>query len=173
VKPHRTRLKSKWFYAAIVIYGLLHVNLWLWQFRIIQRSPTSAIYIGNAIQSVAFWIIILAVLSLKKFRPVLTGLSLLFVFSLLLQFFSYIYWSYGTTTNFNTPLTHLDSLYFALGTLTTAGTGNIVAISETARRLQTLQMVLDLGLVLFAVSLVVARYFAHFVDGRVTTSEKA
>lgn len=40
--------------------------------------------------------------------------------------------------------------------LTTAGTGNIVAKSEVARAIQIAQMILDLILVVFAVTLVLA-----------------
>ena len=93
-----------------------------------------------------------------RFRPGLTALLLAYILSLLLQFFSYAYWSYGTTRNFSASLSHLDSFYFALGTLTTAGTGNIAATSETARGLQTLQMGLDVVIVGFALALVLARY---------------
>jgi voltage-gated potassium channel len=72
--------------------------------------------------------------------------------------FSAIYWSYGTARNFGMPLTHLDAVYFTIGTLSTAGTGNIVATSELARALQSLQMLLDLGFLLIAVTLVIMRF---------------
>jgi bacteriorhodopsin len=63
---------------------------------------------------------------------------------------------YGTTSNFSVQLSHLDAIYFSVGTLTTAGTGNIVATSEIARGIQTIQMILDLILVVFAVTLVLS-----------------
>ncbi|MBO0808091.1 MAG: two pore domain potassium channel family protein [Actinobacteria bacterium] len=66
----------------------------------------------------------------------------------------------GTTRNFTIRLSHLDSFYFALGTLSTAGTGNISAISETTRRLQAAQMGVDLILIGFVVTLFLARYSA-------------
>lgn len=77
-------------------------------------------------------------------------------FSALIVTFSSLYWAYGTTGNFTERLTRLDAIYFTVGTLTTAGTGNISAISRIARGLQTLQMVLDIGFIVAAVSLVVA-----------------
>jgi hypothetical protein len=40
--------------------------------------------------------------------------------------------------------------------LSTAGTGNISAVSQVARGLQTLQMILGIGFAVFAVSLAVA-----------------
>ena len=66
--------------------------------------------------------------------------------------FSVIYWTYGTSGNFSSRLTHLDAIYFTMGTLSTAGTGNIVSVSQLARGLQTLQMLLDLGFLLVAVT---------------------
>jgi hypothetical protein len=80
-------------------------------------------------------------------------LAVLYAVSQVLQYFSYLCWSVGSALNFNQPLTHLDSLYFALGTLTTAGTGNLVATSEAARRLQTVQMALDFVLLVVAIGL--------------------
>jgi hypothetical protein len=67
------------------------------------------------------------------------------------------YWSCGGGHNFNIHLTRLDAVYFTIGTLSTAGTGNIVATSELARVLQTLQMALDMVFLLIAVTLVVTR----------------
>jgi hypothetical protein len=67
-------------------------------------------------------------------RHQVTDILLAYTFSLVLPHFSYIYWSYGSLANFNVQLSHLDSFYFALGTLATAGTGNISAINETAAK---------------------------------------
>jgi hydrogenase maturation factor len=76
------------------------------------------------------------------------------IFSILVATFSTLYWNYGSAANFSVSLTRLDAVYFAIGTLTTAGTGTIAAISQTARGIQTVQMILDLVLVVFAVTLV-------------------
>lgn len=86
----------------------------------------------------------------------LVGLATTFV--LLLAVFSILYWQMGTTKNFSKPLSHLDAIYFAFGTLSTAGTGNINAVSDKARALQMLQEFLDLFLVLIVLVGVVARF---------------
>jgi hypothetical protein len=57
-------------------------------------------------------------------------------------------------------LTHLDAIYFAVGTFSTAGTGNIVAISESARFIQTAEMIVGMVFVLLTVAAVVGRYIA-------------
>ncbi len=90
------------------------------------------------------------------------------VFSLLtfVSMFSLIYWTFGTSHNFSARLTHLDAIYFTIGTLSTAGTGNIVPVSELARGLQTVQMLLDLGFLLVAVTLVVGRLAANRPDSK-------
>jgi hypothetical protein len=74
--------------------------------------------------------------------------------------FSYLYWSHGSVANFTKSLSHLDAIYFTIGTLTTSGTGNIAAVSETTRGFQALQNLLDVGLVLLAIGLFVARLSA-------------
>ncbi len=148
-------------YLATTTYVLYFpIHLWFWQFELTQRAPLPGWYFGNAVQNIALGgLIPLIWFSLRRrFRPVVTALFLLYVLSLLLQFFSYMYWTYGTTENFTIRMTHLDSFYFALGTLTTAGTGNLSAVSETTRNLQTWQMGLDLLLVGFVIALVLARY---------------
>jgi hypothetical protein len=96
-------------------------------------------------------------ISVTRFGNMVDIAIMLFLsFSSLAATFSTLYWNYGTTGNFTERLTQLDAIYFTIGTLTTAGTGNISAISQAARGLQTLQMALDIGFILFAVSLVVA-----------------
>ncbi len=53
-----------------------------------------------------------------------------------------------------------------MGTLSTAGTGSLVPVSQLARGLQTLQMLLDLGFVLVAVTLVVGRLATARADSK-------
>lgn len=87
-------------------------------------------------------------------------LALVIAALLLLGIFSDVYLTYGHGQHqhdFNERLTKIDAVYFAVGTLSTAGTGHIEAISERARTVQLMEMLLGLALVLFAVSAVVAR----------------
>jgi voltage-gated potassium channel len=93
-------------------------------------------------------------------------LDLAFYLLTFVSMFSVIYWTYGTAGNFSTRLTHLDAIYFTVGTLSTAGTGSLVPVSQLARGLQTLQMLLDLGFVLVAVTLVVGRLAAARADSK-------
>jgi hypothetical protein len=74
--------------------------------------------------------------------------------------FSVFYWSDGTAKNWYVPhndgLTHLDAVYIALGTLTT-GTGVIHATSQSAQRLLTFQLGIDLVVFTIIAGLVVQR----------------
>ncbi len=92
----------------------------------------------------------------------LRTLGALFIntFLVLVGGFSFLYWSYGSQVNFTVTvaLSRLDAVYFTLGTLTTAGTGDISATSEASRYIQSLQMVLDLVLMVFVVGLLIARF---------------
>jgi hypothetical protein len=147
------------FYLLAACYvWFFPVHLWFWQFILRGPSPTGTGYILEAISQIGPPLVWLIWSCFHRFRPVVTAVVLIYLFSLVLQLFSFIYWSYGGTNNFNIALSHLDSFYVALGTLTTAGTGSISAVSETARGIQTLQMGIDLAIVGFAVALVVARY---------------
>lgn len=80
-----------------------------------------------------------------------------YVLIVLIYVFSTIYWYRGAGDNFSRPLSHLDAVYFAVGTFTTAGTGSISATSQYARGVQLLQEVIDAALVLFILGIVVAR----------------
>jgi voltage-gated potassium channel Kch len=79
-------------------------------------------------------------------------------FMLITWFFAVLYWFIGTTANFNVELSRIDALYFALGTLTTAGTGTIAPTSDLARAIVSGQMVLDLAFIASAVTIAVTRW---------------
>lgn len=151
-----------WYLGAAWYVLWFPIHLWFWQFTLTRPAPIGASYIEGAVFQIALPMVWLIWSCFHRFRPVRTAIVLLCLFSLVLQLFSFIYWSYGSTRNFSISLSHLDSFYFALGTLTTAGTGNISAISETARGLQALQMGLDLLFVGIALAIVLARYSTLF-----------
>jgi len=75
----------------------------------------------------------------------------------LFETFTLLYWNIGTTKNFGHSLSHLDAAYFMLGTLTTAGTGDIAPMSESAKLLVTIQYVVDLGFATIIVGALVSR----------------
>lgn len=147
--------KHVWNAAYIMLFP---IHLWFWQFELISPRGLPKWYFYSAVIQIVGGIGYLARYSFARFRPIATTLVLVLLFSLILQLFSYMYWAYGATSDFSVSLSHLDAFYFSLGTLTTAGTGNISAISETARRLQSLQMGIDFILIGFVVVLVLTRY---------------
>lgn len=147
----RTRISR--VIEVLAIQGVLWGNLFAFS-RGTYTGPSAIIPFAIAIVIGTYLLI-----SVTRFGNIVDILTmLLFSSSVLTATFSTLYWNYGTTGNFTEPLTRLDAVYFTVGTLTTAGTGNVSAISQIARGLQTLQMVLDIGFILFAVSLVVAEF---------------
>jgi DNA-binding transcriptional regulator YhcF (GntR family) len=129
--------------------------LWL-DFFSSQRGPV----IGTVMTVVSVLIVVHAIgllLVVGESLPV-NLLGLAYAFSALTYFFSTLYWGYGGTSNFSISLTRLDAIYFSVGTLTTAGTGNISATSELSRGLQTTQMALDFVLVVFVLAIVIPRF---------------
>lgn len=162
VHRHAPRLLA---FMAGIYYVLIPATLWVWQFELTGRYRPGTWYIVNAAIQVAAGTAYLLWLSLRQsFRPVFAAIALVYVLSQVLQFFAYIYWTYGDAPDFGHNLSHLDAFYFAVGTLTTAGTGSLNAVSQTARLLQTVQMGLDFGLVIVAVGFVLARYSQFFQD---------
>ena len=147
-------MRRKWEVALIL--GLAGSMPLYWaDFFDAQRSQfkngSQGVMVDVAIVASAIGLLILARYALSIL------LAILYSFAALVGVFSQLYWGYGTSSNFSTQLTRLDAIYFAIGTLTTAGTGNINATSEFARGLQTIQMMLDLALIVFAVALVMPR----------------
>ena len=141
-----------------LMLGLVVPQIFYWiTFFSLQRSQ------GRGGQAIAISIVIASIVLLLSTRDTIFGITvaLIYTFSSLIYLFSILYWGYGSATNFSIQLTRLDAIYFAIGTLTTAGTGNISATSDLARGLQALQMGLDFMIVVFAVALVTPRLIQH------------
>ena len=63
---------------------------------------------------------------------------------LLLFASAYVVMARATPASFSEHITRTDSLYFTIGTFTTVGYGDITAVSQAARVVVTVQMILDL-----------------------------
>jgi len=150
---------AKWP-IGLLILGTLILQAYLWGNFFVQRQRAPDGAASITVDAVVTIVGITSIIALCRIKGALLTAFFQLISTLLLVVinFSYLYWNYGSRANFNIDLSRLDAIYFALGTLSTAGTGNITAISETARGLQSLQMALDLGLVLFAVGLVLGRF---------------
>ena len=147
--------------AVILAQGALWFNLFVF-----SQSTFTGLYVivPSAITVIGITYVFISVTRFSSMPE--KALMLLFGFALLVGNFSILYWSYGTTGNFTEHLTRLDAIYFAIGTLTTAGTGNISAVSQLARGLQALQMALDIGFIVFVVALAVAEIFSRMQSRR-------
>lgn len=75
--------------------------------------------------------------------------------------FARVYWDIGTAANFGVDLSKIDSIYFALGTLTTAGTGTIAPTSGLARGITSGQMIVDFVFIAAAVTIAISRWSEH------------
>jgi len=109
--------------ATALLAGLVAVAvLLLWQFREITRSP------------------------FPRLRA-LEGLVTTFPIVVLLFATTYFVMDEHLTSNFSEPLTRMDALYFTVTVFATVGFGDITPVTENARALVTLQMVVDLVLI--------------------------
>jgi hypothetical protein len=152
--------------AQVLIFGVVPVSLWIVQFEMLHRQDVGREYTINAFLVVASAIGWAIYQSTRTLRFITLKAIFWTVFSLstLLQYFSYLYWNIGNKSNFNHPLSHLDALYFSIGTFTTAGTGKLAAESESAIRLQTVQMALDFAFLSVAVALLFIRFSIYMAD---------
>ncbi len=144
------------FFQAYLWWGFLSQR---------ERSPvptfTIAEYVIGALYNTG--LIVLLVRRRQSLRIVAP--MLVITASTLIVNFSYIYWSHGTAQNSDHPLTQLDAIFMAMGILSTAGTGDLVARSQWARGMQTLQMTVDILFVLLAVAVVVGHFLAERTGG--------
>ena len=147
----RNRIRA----ALLVLLFALLGSLWWFFLDASIGSPPNPPYVILGVSE----IVVLGVL-VTSFRDYPIWVLAMFVFvgfASLTLIFSAFYWEYGQYGNFNLRLSHLDAFYFTLGTLSTAGTGNIVATSEATRAVQSIQMVVDFGYILVVAGVLVSR----------------
>jgi hypothetical protein len=70
----------------------------------------------------------------------------------ILLLFASLNYEFGARTNFSSALSRLDAVYLATGIVSTAGFSYIEPISDTARRLLTLEMMTDLALIVIGLA---------------------
>ncbi|HTY73123.1 MAG TPA: potassium channel family protein [Actinomycetes bacterium] len=76
---------------------------------------------------------------------------------------TYVSMSNGTAGSFTSSMTKIDAIYFTVTVLATVGFGDITAVSETARIVVTIQMIVDIvfiGVVVRALVMVTQRRVA-------------
>jgi DNA-binding transcriptional regulator YhcF (GntR family) len=140
--------------AGVFSFAGMQPYLWLSFFSSRRDAFTGS---GMVVVSILLVVSAIGILLVAGDSAPATLLGLVYTLSALTYLFSTLYWGYGEAPNFSTSLTRLDSIYFSVGTLTTAGTGNISATSELSRGLQTAQMILGFVLVVFVVAIVIPR----------------
>jgi hypothetical protein len=150
----RVRLSPVFPFLVIV---LIQVYLWGGFLTETHRNPASSLLVTTDTVAIVAGVAILVFAARPEGPIAYLFLALLNAASLLLVDFSFFYWSHGTNVNFSQPLSHLDAVYFTVGTLSTAGTGNISATSEWSRGVQTAQMFIDMAFVLFGLAFLVSR----------------
>ena len=126
--------------------------LWLYFVVPVSDRPT-----GSGIGLLLVGLVALAVLLTRQIRsiarsdtPRLRAIEVLAIVAplfLLLFSFSYYLMALHDSSQFTQPMSRTDALYFTVTVFATVGFGDIVARSQTARAVVTVQMVLDLALV--------------------------
>jgi hypothetical protein len=139
----------------------LQLAVWISTMTASHHSGMSTVLIGLGTVGLASGIVLL-VIGARHGRHTFRLLRfLVYDASLLIVLFADLYWAYGGGRNFSVPLSHFDSVYFSVGTLSTIGAGNITPLSTPAHAIQMAQMLVDLVFVLIAVTAVTGRLTAY------------
>jgi len=141
----RRRLMARGVLRALATTAVLVALYYLLPLDHITNVPvtlTAGVLILVAVTVVQLWLIIKARYPVVRAIEALTATVPLF---LLLFAWAYFTMANNNPANFNThPLTRTDALYFAVTVFSTVGFGDIVAVSQSARLVVTVQMLLDL-----------------------------
>ena len=108
--------------ALLVAAAIAFIGVLLWQLRRIVGAPYPGL---RAIESFA----VIVPLAITLFSVI------------------YVKMSHASSGSFSQPLTHTSALYFTTTVLSTVGFGDITPVTDTARLVVMLQMLLDLVLI--------------------------
>lgn len=144
------RIRLRWVIAGYFVLGQIYV--W-WQYLTITPGHARSLpeIIAPAVLEIVVALLIAGYVILEFHSLVWVLLATINAIVLLVIDFSIWYVSIGTSANWVPRLTRFDGLAIAIGTLTTAGAPGILARSELARHLVTVQLVVDIlaAIVLF------------------------
>ena len=143
--------------------------LWLYYFLRASRGSSSSIHLGHngdvsRIIEVVGATLLVAAVSVWVIKRIsgrtgtlaeALGLAI-FSVSVLVYTFATLYYEWGLA-NWSRSLSHVDALFIALGTLTTAGTGELQASTELAHCLLIVQMLVDILMFTGIVAVVTSR----------------
>jgi len=129
--------------ALLVVYALLPVESDATAWAIVVVAGVGLVAVG--------WVFIRQIPRIERAsHPTIAAIrSLVFVFAMFAILFAFIYLSiaHNDPQAFSQPLSKLAALYFSVTVMTTVGFGDIVAVSDGARGLVTVHMVLAVILV--------------------------
>jgi voltage-gated potassium channel len=141
----RRRLMARGVLRALATTAVLVALYYLLPLDHIKNVPvtlTAGVLILVAVILVQLRLLIKARYPVVRAIEALTATVPLF---LLLFAWAYFTMANNSPANFNThPLTRTDALYFTVTVFSTVGFGDIVAVSQSARLVVTVQMLLDL-----------------------------
>ena len=140
------QILRRWTTLWVVLPAFGQITLW-YSFFALRHKERHLIHFGWGfwqVSNIVLALVTACIVGLStRFHVVWRLLVLVVWLSTTINFFAARYWEIGTTANFTHDLTPLDATYFALGTLTTAGTSPIAATSQVARAWVATQMGVD------------------------------
>jgi hypothetical protein len=144
------RIRLRW--VLVLYYAGAQIYVWLDFLTLTPgKTPAPTEIVVPAIAEIVTALLVAGWVIVRNRSLAWALVSTFNAVALLVGQFASWYVSYGNAENWSRPLTRLDGLGVALGTLTTAGAPGLTAHSETARSLITVQLVVDIlaAIVLF------------------------
>jgi voltage-gated potassium channel len=158
----RERTKVAIWASVRTVFGL---GIILWMYTLIPEDPNEPYWLPYLVLAgmMIFYVFLfrtqIARISRARFPGLQSVEALILTAMLFLTIFAgiYILIAARDTAAFSEPINHQAALYFTVTVFATVGFGDIVAVSDTARSVVTIQMLLGLGFLA-----VVVRIFTGF-----------
>jgi hypothetical protein len=163
------RLRRAWIWANAniphqVAWPAVLIGAWGFCLHGREKTDTAATWISVGTSAFLIMLVAIRAATERKMTPAALLVDLIVTFAAFVGSFAYLYYDEGTGRAFSQDLSRLDAVYFAVGTVSTAGTGNINALSEGARATQLAEMLLAMVLVIVAGGFVLVRYMAPMME---------
>lgn len=153
---HLRRLVRRNTYLLGGIFVASQLPMWVLLFVVTPRDYVGSFRLGAWLGVGVVNVVALgaSIYWTRAVRPMLL-VNVAHLFHATIVGFACLYYSMGTSANFNSPLSRVDAFYLSIATFSTTGFGDIVATSQAARVAASAEMLLAFASIALAVGVVI------------------
>ena len=146
----RSQLRAYGLAAARTTIGLLFIG-WLYSLTPEDVRPTMLLPLTLLVVGVIVYFLVLrwqvSRILRSQFPGIVAGEALILSAAIFLTIFGVVYMVINSSNpeSFTEPLTHFTALYLSVTVLSTVGFGDVTAVTDGARTVVMIQMILTLG----------------------------